>query len=101
MKLPSLPALLACVALVAPLGAQAAMDSTTRSTFINECVSAAKKQNLDEKAAKTHCECGAKQVDGNFSDAEITQLNNAGATPPDALTTKLRNLVAENCVKQN
>ncbi|BAP44646.1 hypothetical protein NJC40_09670 [Pseudomonas sp. 21LCFQ02] len=98
MKLPSPSALLACIALAAPLGAQAAMDNTTRSTFINECVSAAKAQNLDEKSAKAHCDCGAKQVDGHFSQAEITKLNNSGETPDPQLTQKLRTLVAENCV---
>ncbi|WP_109512279.1 hypothetical protein [Pseudomonas ovata] len=99
MKLPSRSALLSCLILAAPLGAQAAMDSTTRSDFTEQCVSAAKQQKLDDKSAKAHCECGAKQIDANFSDKEIAAMNNASAAPDPALASKLQKLVAQHCVK--
>lgn len=99
MKLPSRSALLSCLVLATPLGAQAAMDSATRSTFTQQCISAAKEQKLDEKSAKAHCECGAKQIDANFSDKEIAAMNNPSAAPDPALASKLQNLVAQHCVK--
>ena len=99
MKLPRLSALLACAAILAPLGAQAAMDGATRSTFTQECISAAKAQNLDDKTAKAHCDCGAKQVDSHFSDKEIASLSNTGTAPSPELTSKLQKLVTENCTK--
>lgn len=99
MKLSSLPALLACAAILAPFGAQAAMDSSTRATFTQECISAAKQQNLDDKVAKAHCECGARQVDAHFNEKEIASLNDASATPSAELTAKMQKLVAENCVQ--
>ncbi|MBX8484160.1 hypothetical protein [Pseudomonas cichorii] len=91
-----MPALLACAALAGPLTAQAAMDSTTRSAFTQECVNAAKQHNLDDKTAKAHCDCGAKQVDSHFSDKEIASLS-ADASQNPALASKLQKLVAENC----
>jgi len=99
MKLPRLSAVLACAAILAPLGAQAAMDGATRTTFAQECISAAKAQNLDEKTAKAHCDCGAKQVDSHFTDKEIASLNNTGTAPNPELTAKLQKVVAENCTK--
>ncbi|MFJ4143173.1 hypothetical protein [Pseudomonas sp. NPDC089734] len=95
-RLHLLPALFACAALTGPLTAQAAMDNATRATFTQECVNAAKQHNLDDKTAKTHCECGARQVDAHFSDKEIATLNSNAAQNP-ALTSKLQKLVAENC----
>lgn len=99
MKLPSRSALLSCLVLITPLGAQAAMDSATRTTFIQQCVGTAKEQKLDEKSAKAHCECGAKQIDANFSDKEIAAMNNPSAAPDPALASKLQNLVKQHCVK--
>ncbi|RMQ43239.1 hypothetical protein ALQ04_02799 [Pseudomonas cichorii] len=91
-----IPALLGCAALAGPLTAQAAMDTATRSTFTQECISAAKQHNLDDKTAQAHCECGARQVDAHFTDKEITTLNSNPAQNP-ALTSKLQKLVADNC----
>lgn len=99
MKLSILPALLASAAIMIPLGAQAAMDSTTRATFTQECVKAVKQQNLDEKVAKAHCDCGAKQVDSHFTDKEIATLSDSGNAPSPALTEKMQKLVADNCVQ--
>jgi len=97
MKFSRLTSLLLCSAALIPLGAQAAMDGTTRTTFTQECVAAAKKQGLDDKTATTHCECGAKQVDSHFTDKEIASLKDTKTAPPAALTAKLQKLVAENC----
>lgn len=99
MKPSSLSALLACTAILAPFGAQAAMDNSTRATFTQECISAAKQQNLDEKVAKAHCDCGAKQVDAHFTEKEIASLNDTSAAPSTELTSKMQKLVAENCVQ--
>ncbi|GAB7529051.1 hypothetical protein PS3A_14600 [Pseudomonas sp. 3A(2025)] len=99
MKLPRRFALLSCLVLATPLAAQAAMDSATRTTFTQQCISAAKEQKLDEKSARAHCECGAKQIDANFSDKEIAAMNNPAAAPDPALATKLQNLVGQHCVK--
>ncbi|WP_440809706.1 hypothetical protein [Pseudomonas syringae] len=97
MKFSNLTTLLACAAALIPLGAQAAMDGATRSTFTQECVAAAKQQKLDDKTAKAHCECGAKQVDSHFTDKEIDSLGATDVAPPAALTAKLQKLVAKNC----
>jgi hypothetical protein len=97
MKPSNLSALLACAAFMAPWGAQAAMDGATRSTFTQECISAARQQNLNEQTAKAHCDCGAKQMDSHFSDKEIAELNNTSTSPSPAMTSKLKKLVAENC----
>lgn len=99
MKPSSLSALLVCAAVLAPFGAQAAMDNATRSTFTQECISAAKQQNLDENVAKAHCDCGAKQVDAHFTPKEIASLNDTSAAPSTELTSKMQKLVAENCVQ--
>ncbi|SHM47818.1 hypothetical protein SAMN05216593_101106 [Pseudomonas asturiensis] len=97
MKPSSLSALLACAAILAPWGAQAAMDKTTRDTFTQECIAAAKQQNLDDKTAKAHCDCGAKQVDSHFTDKEIATLNGPSSDSSPALTQKLQKVVTENC----
>ncbi|RML15793.1 hypothetical protein ALQ99_00788 [Pseudomonas syringae pv. lapsa] len=97
MKFSRLTSLLVCSAALIPLGAHAAMDGATRTTFTQECVAAAKKQGLNDKTAATHCECGAKQVDSHLTDKEIASLKDTKAAPPAALTTKLQKLVAENC----
>jgi hypothetical protein len=99
MKPSSLSALLACAAILAPFGAQAAMDDSTRATFTQECVSAAKQQNLDDKVAKAHCDCGARQVDAHFTPAEIASLNDSSKAPSQQLSSKMQKLVAENCVQ--
>jgi len=97
MKLLPLSALLACAALLAPWGAQAAMDGAARTTFTQECVSAAKQGNVDEKTVKAHCDCAAKQMDSHFSDKEIAGLNDSNTKPSPEMTAKLQKLVAENC----
>jgi uncharacterized low-complexity protein len=97
MKHLPLFALLAPALLTASLSAQAAMSQDTRATFIKECVSTAG-QNLDAKAAQTHCACGADQVNKNFNDKEIAELNNTSTPPPVELTTRLQKVVAEHCV---
>lgn len=99
MKLSSLTALLAGAAILAPFGSQAAMDNATRSTFTQECISAAKQQNLDEKVAKAHCDCGARQVDAHFTADEIASLNDTNKAPSTQLTSKMQKLVADNCVQ--
>ncbi len=91
-------ALLAPIALALPFNAQAAMGKETRSTFIKECVAAAG-QKIDVKSAESHCECGALQVDKNFSDTEIAQLSKEGAQPSAELTQKLRKVVGEGCTQ--
>lgn len=91
-------ALLAPIALALPFNAQAAMDKDTRSTFISECVAAAG-QKIDVKSAQSHCECGARQVDKNFSDAQIAQLNQKGTVANPELTQKLRKVVEEGCTQ--
>lgn len=90
-------ALLAPVALVLPLSANAAMDKATRDNFTQNCMAAAS-QKLDAKAAQAYCTCGANSVNKHFSDAEIKTLS-ASATPPDALTARLRAAVTEDCAK--
>lgn len=98
MKLLRIFALLAPAALAFPISAHAAMDQATRATFIKECASTAG-QKLDAKSAKTHCECGADQVDKNFSNAEIAQLKNTSTAPNPELTARLQKVVAEHCVQ--
>ncbi|TFZ32934.1 hypothetical protein EWW49_34845, partial [Pseudomonas syringae] len=64
MKFSRLTSLLLCRAALIPLGAHAAMDGTTRATFTQECVAAAKEQGLADKTATTDRGRGAKPVDG-------------------------------------
>jgi hypothetical protein len=98
MKLLRMFALLIPVALTLPLTAHAAMGKATRATFIKECASTAG-QKLDATSAKAHCECGANQVDKNFSNAEIAELKNTSTAPNPKLTARLQKVVAENCVQ--
>jgi hypothetical protein len=98
MKLLRIFALLIPAALATPLSAQAAMDPATKATFIKECAATAG-QKLDAKSAKTHCECGADQVNKNFNDSEIAQLKNTSAAPNPELTARLQKVVSENCVQ--
>ena len=98
MKLLRIFALLAPIALVTPLSAHAAMDQNTRATFIKECTTAAG-QKLDAAAAKSHCDCGADQVDKNFSDKEIAQLSNTSKPATPELRNKLQKVVTERCVQ--
>lgn len=97
MKLLRVLALLAPVALAMPFNAQAAMTDANKTKFINECVATAG-EKLPAAAAKSHCECGASQVNKNFSDKEIAELNSTNPPPTAALTQKLQKVVAANCV---
>ncbi|KTB87397.1 hypothetical protein [Pseudomonas syringae] len=99
MKPLSLSALLACAAVLAPWGAQAAMDKPAQDTFTRECIAAAKQQNLDAKTAAAHCDCGARVVNEKFTQKEIASLSNTSTAPAPELTQKLQKLVAENCAK--
>ncbi len=98
MKLLRILALLAPVALAIPMSAHAKMDPDTRDMFITQCATTAG-QKLDAKSAKTHCECGANQVDKNFSDAEIARLKDSTKAPDEKLTARLQKVVADNCVQ--
>lgn len=91
-------ALLASVVLALPLGAHAAMDSETHKTFIKECTdAAAQNQQIDAKAAQAYCTCGENSLNKHFSDAEIKALNDR-QTPPDIkLTTRVQNVIAQDC----
>jgi hypothetical protein len=85
MRLNSLLAATASLALLLPLGAQAAAPSNwpagARDSFIQDC-SAAASQNVDVKTAKDHCECGANKIDAELSTAEIKELmTNQNADP--------------------
>lgn len=101
MKLLRVAALLAPLALALPISAHAAMDAQTKSTYMNECAAAATQNNpkMDAAAVKAHCECGAQQIDKNFSDKEIASLNDKTTPPSTEMTSRLQNVVAENCLK--
>jgi len=98
MKLLRILTLLAPVALALPMSAHAAMDKDTRNMFITQCATTAG-QKLDANSAKTHCECGADQVDKNFSNAEIARLKDTTKAPDEKLTARLQKVVADNCVQ--
>ena len=99
MKLLRVLALLAPVALTMPISAHAAMTPAEKSTFITECTAAAGK-SLKADAAKAHCECGAQQVNKNFTDKEIAALNSKTVAPSPELTTKLQTIVAQHCANE-
>ncbi|CAM3227298.1 hypothetical protein BZK31_10730 [Pseudomonas floridensis] len=99
MKLSHLSGLFACAVILAPLGAQAAMNEATRAEFTQQCIKEAKNQGVDDKTAKAHCECGARQIDKNFTDAEIKALNGKNPQPPQELVGKLRDVVAQQCAQ--
>ncbi|HXR02810.1 MAG TPA: hypothetical protein VN798_20770 [Pseudomonas sp.] len=101
MKLLRVAALLAPLALALPISAHAAMDAETKTSYMSECSAAATQNNpgMDAAAVKAHCECGAQQINKNFSDKEIATLNDK-ATPPSAeMTSRLQKAVGENCLK--
>ncbi|KAA8712891.1 hypothetical protein [Pseudomonas cannabina] len=99
MKFSRLSALLACATVLAPWGAQAAMDKPAHDKFTQECVAAAKQQNLNTKTAAAHCECSAKVVNEKFTPAEIASLSDTKTAPAPGLTQKLQKLVTENCTQ--
>jgi hypothetical protein len=101
MKLLRVAALLAPLALALPISAHAAMDAKIKTSYMSECSAAAVQKNpgMDAAAVKAHCECGAQQINKNFSDKEIATLNDK-ATPPSAeMTSRLQKAVGENCLK--
>ena len=101
MKLLRIAALLAPLALTLPLSAHAAMDAKTKTSYMNECTAAATQTNkgMDASAVKAHCECGAQQIEKNFSDKEIASLNDKTTPPSAEMTSKLQKAVSENCLK--
>lgn len=101
MKLPSVAALLAPLALALPLSAHAAMDAKTKTSYMNECTAAATQNNpgMDASAVKAHCECGAQQINKNFSDKEIASLNDKTTPPTTEMASRLQKAVSENCLK--
>jgi len=101
MKLLRVAALLAPLALTLPISAHAAMDAKTKTTYMNECTAAATQNNpgLDASAVKAHCECGAQQINKNFSDTEIASLNDKTTPPSTEMTSRLQKAVGENCLK--
>ena len=100
MKLLSVAALLAPLALALPVSAQAAMDASTKATYMSECEAAATQNNsaMDANAAKAHCECGAQQINKTFSDKEIASLNDKTTPPSAEMTSRLQKAVSENCL---
>lgn len=101
MKILRAAALLAPLALALPLSAHAAMDAKTKSTYMSECTAAATQNNhsMNASAVKAHCECGAQQINKNFSDKEIASLNDKTTPPSAEMTSRLQKAVGENCLK--
>ena len=76
MRFQSLLALTAVGALMLPMAANAGpWPEGKKSAYMEQCVQTAKGQGLDEKAAKSHCECGAQAIEKNFSTKEIQDLD--------------------------
>ncbi len=100
MKLLRVAALLAPLALTLPLSAHAAMDAKTKTSYMNECTTAATQSNpsMDASAVKAHCECGAQQINQNFSDKEIASLNDKTTPPSTDMTSRLQAAVSKNCL---
>lgn len=100
MKLLRVAALLAPLALTLPLSAHAAMDAKTKTSYMNECTAAATQSNpsMDASAVKAHCECGAQQINQNFSDKEIASLNDKTTPPSTDMTSRLQAAVSKNCL---
>lgn len=100
MKLLRVAALLAPLALTLPLSAHAAMDAKTKTSYMNECTTAATQSNpsMDASAVKAHCECGAQQINKNFSDKEIASLNDKTTPPSTDMTSRLQAAVSKNCL---
>jgi hypothetical protein len=101
MKLLRAVALLAPLALALPMSAHAAMDAKTKTTYMNECATAAAQNNpgMDAKAVQSHCECGAQQINKSFSDKEIASLSDTNTPPSAELTTRLQKAVGEHCLQ--
>lgn len=102
MKLLRVAALLAPLALTLtlPLSAHAAMDAKTKTSYMNECTTAATQSNpsMNASAVKAHCECGAQQINQNFSDKEIASLNDKTTPPSTDMTSRLQAAVSKNCL---
>jgi hypothetical protein len=100
MKLLRAVALLTPLALAFPISAHAAMDAKTKTSYMSECTAAATQNNpgMDVKAVQAHCECGAQQINKNFSDKEIASLNDKNTPPSTEMTGKLQKAVSEHCL---
>ncbi|MEX6665032.1 hypothetical protein [Pseudomonas sp. W2-17] len=100
MKLLRVAALIAPLALTLPLSAHAAMDAKTKTSYMNECTTAATQSNpsMDANAVKAHCECGAQQINQKFSDKEIASLNDKTTPPSTDMTSRLQAAVSKNCL---
>jgi hypothetical protein len=101
MKRLRIVALLTPLMLALPINAHAAMDAKTKTTYMTECATAAAQTNpgMDAKAVQTHCECGAQQINKNFTDKEIASLNDKTTPPSTELTARLQKAVGERCLQ--
>ena len=101
MNLLRVAALLTPLVLSVTMSAQAAMDTKTKTTYMNECKAAAGQNNpgMDAKAVQSHCECGAQQINKSFTDKEIASLNDTNTQPSAELTARLQKAVGEHCLQ--
>ncbi|MBA1200527.1 hypothetical protein G7009_01760 [Pseudomonas capeferrum] len=76
MRLQSLLALSAVGALMLPMVANAGpWPEGKKGTYMQQCQQVATGQGLSASEAKSHCECGAKAIEKNFSTQEIQELD--------------------------
>ena len=88
MRLTHLLALVAPLAFLLPLSAQADnWPAGAKEAYMKDCTAAAS-QSVDQKTAQQHCACGAEKISEKFSTAEIKQLMSKTTQPSAELRTR-------------
>ncbi len=100
MRLKQLLPLASAIALLLPLGANAAWPAGGKAKFMEECTTAAKAQEgVSAAAAQKHCSCTANSAESKFSEAELAKLNQPSSTDNEKLrATVLKD--AQACLSQ-
>lgn len=101
MRVPSLLALAAAGALLMPMAANAGnFPAGKENAYMAQCTQVATGQGVDAAAAKKHCDCGAKAIKENFSDAEIVDLDSKDGVDAK-LMQKAQSVVKQACAPKS
>ncbi|HAL68145.1 MAG TPA: hypothetical protein DCP84_10760 [Pseudomonas sp.] len=101
MRVPSLLALAAAGALLMPMAANAGnIPAGKENAYMAQCTQVATGQGVDAAAAKKHCDCGAKAIKENFSDAEIADLDSKDGVDAK-LMQKAQSVVKQACAPKS
>ncbi|MFJ7885139.1 hypothetical protein ACIQYF_16945 [Pseudomonas sp. NPDC096917] len=94
MRMTHLLAFAAPLALLLPLSAEAAWPKDLKASYMKDCTAAAAPK-IGEKAAQSHCSCGADKIDKNFTTAQIKELMGPDGAKNPPLQQKALDVIAE------